>query len=328
MTDDMKQEIMNVIEENVDIFYKVNKIQYRIRCPICGDSNKNPKDAHCYIKCSNDPSEPLLYHCFLANCNAKGIVNGRFLRKIGIRSRDIITKVDSMDNAVYNRIPSLKEADINIILGNPDLQSPQANYIESRLGTRFTIDDYNKFNIVWDMKLIYPYISDNRVKNTLPSNNDSVSFISSDKSLMLTRYFSDDGSRWRKIKLFKSDSKSFYTIKIPIDIFTKDNITVNIAEGIIDVISIYKNFNDPNAVYISTIGSDYVGGIEYAIAKGLIGNNVTIKLYIDSDIDESILKRRIKRFKWLFNNIYICKNIKQKDVGVKINDIKLITIRV
>lgn len=328
MTNEDKLEIVKEIEKNVDVFYKVNKIQYRIRCPFCGDSRKNPKDAHCYIKCSDDPSEPLLYHCFLANCNSNGIVNSRFMRKLGIISRDVIEKVDKLGNIVYNRIPSLKETNINIILGNPDMKSPQAKYIEQRLGTGFTFDDYDKFSIVWDMKLIYPYISDVSVKNTLPSNNNSISFISSDKSLMLTRYFSDDGSRWRKIKLFKSSDRSFYTIKVPIDIFTKEDITINIAEGIIDVLSIYRNFSCDNSVYIATIGSDYISGIEYAISKGLIGTNVNIKLYIDSDINESLLNRRVKKFKWLFNSIKIYKNIKKKDVGVHIDDIKLVDIKV
>lgn len=43
---------MNEIEKNVDIFRKESNSEFRIRCPICGDSKKNPSDSHCYLKCS------------------------------------------------------------------------------------------------------------------------------------------------------------------------------------------------------------------------------------------------------------------------------------
>ena len=65
----------------------ISSIRYRIRCPICGDSQKDFKDSHCYIKCSDDPNEPLLYKCFL--CNAKGMVNEDFLKMLQIKGDDI-----------------------------------------------------------------------------------------------------------------------------------------------------------------------------------------------------------------------------------------------
>ena len=121
-----------------------------------------------------------------------------------------------------------------------------------------------------------------------------------------------------------SDSKSFYVIKAVIDLFTKDEIVINIAEGIIDVLSIYKNFNDgPNSVFIASLGSDYIGALEYAIGKGFIGDNVTVKIYIDQDQNEKELIRALKKYKWIFNNIFIYRNILEKDVGVRIDRIKL-----
>lgn len=320
---DVKHKIIDEIEKHVDVFIKSSAIQYRIRCPICGDSQKNPKDAHCYIKCSYDPNEPLLFNCF--KCNAGGRVTGSFLRKLGINS-DLIGAVD---NWRYNKIWSMKKVDIDIITGTPLLTSPQARYIENRLGSGFTESDYDRFRIIWDMNTIYPYITNQRVKNTMPNNMNSVSFLSDDKSVMLTRYFDDYGDRWRKIKLFPSENRAFYTIKSTLDLFTKDVIEVNIAEGIMDVLSIYRNFNNvENSVFIATLGSDYIGGIDYAISKGLIGYNVIIKIYVDNDIDMKILKMKLKKYKWLFYHIHIYENIKSKDVGVKIDKIKLIESRV
>lgn len=316
---DIKHQILDEIEKRVDVFSKVSAIQYRIRCPICGDSQKNLRDAHCYIKCSYDPNEPLLYNCF--KCNSGGKVNSAFLEKLGVKSE--LTK--KLDNQRFNKIALWKNIDINIMTGEPVFKSPQVKYISDRLGDGFTEEDIERFKIVWDLNAILPYITDQRVRNSMPNNMTSISFLSDDKSSLLTRYFSDDGSRWRKIKLFPSENRAFYTIKTTLDLFTPDDIEVNIAEGIFDVLSIYRNFNEcPNSVFVASLGSDYISAVDYVIGKGIIGSNVIIKVYIDDDVNEKSLKYRLKRYKWLFREIYVYRNIKSKDVGVTTDKIKLV----
>lgn len=314
---DLKQQILHEIESNVSVFKQVNSIQYRIRCPICGDSQKNPNDAHCYIKCSNDPTEPLLYICF--KCNSSGVVGKYFLSRLGLPERVI----NMVTNQKYNKIGSTKVKDVNIITGTPIMDSPQVRYIEERLGKGFTYDDLDKFKIIWDMKSLYDYVPNQRVKNTLPNNYDTISFLSDDKSMVLSRTFEEGKeSQWRKIKLFNSP-KSFYTIKVTLDLFTRDPIIVNIAEGIFDILSVYKNFSTQNDVYIATLGSDYVSAIDYAISKGFVGSNVMVKVYIDNGIDERSLKEHLKRYRWMFNSIHVYGNLKSKDVGVPIDKIYL-----
>ena len=273
MTNNMKQQILYEIENHSTVFKKVNNIQYRIRCPICGDSQSNPRDAHCYLKCDfNNPTEPILFNCF--KCNKAGRVTSSFLQKLNIKS-DILSKVD---NQKYNKITSIKKVDVNIITGTPIMDSNQVKYIENRLGIKFTSEDYDKFKIIWDMKYVYPYASSTKVRNTMPNNNDSITFLSDDKSVLLIRSFNDDGDRWRKLSLFQTGNKSFYTIKTTLNLFTNEPIIVNIAEGVFDVISIYKHFDDGNSAYIATLGSDYISAIEYAIAKGFIGSNINIRI--------------------------------------------------
>lgn len=320
---DIKHQILSEIERNVDVFRKVNNIQYRIRCPICGDSQKNPKDAHCYIKCSDDPAEPLLYNCF--KCNSGGIVDEEFLSKLGINK----SLSSQLSKQRYSKIGTIKKMNIDIVTGNPILNSPQTRYIENRLGQGFNYDDYERFKIIWNMNEIRKHISDQRILNTLPSMNDSISFISDDRSCILIRSFYDDESRWRKVKILNTNSKSFYTIKSTLDLFTSEMITVNIAEGIMDILSIYKNFNDGiNSVYIAALGSDYISALDYMMMKGFVGENIVVKIYVDSDIDVKSLKYRLKKYKWLFDKIIIMENIRFKDVGVTIDKIKLIEINV
>lgn len=314
----IKQTIIDTIESKVDVFIKVSSVQYRIRCPICGDSQRNMQSAHCYIKSTFDPNEPILYHCF--KCNSSGRVNKSFLEKLDIK----INGIDEFENKIFNKISS-HHNNVEIITGTPMLNSKQSDYVKHRLGDGFNIDDYNRFRIVWDMNGIYQSVTDIRTKNTLPSNLDSISFLSDNNSIMLTRYFRNEDPRWRKIKIFPCDNKSMYTIKSIIDLFINDNIIVNIAEGIFDILSIYKNFTDSNnSVYIATLGSDYISGLDYAISKGLIGSNIIIRIYIDDNIDEKRLKHQLKRYKWLFNKIFIYKNIKAEDVGKHLKDIELV----
>ena len=244
-----KQKILDSIMASpyVPIFKKVSGIRYRIRCPICGDSQKDSKDSHCYIKCSDDPNEPLLYKCFL--CNAKGMVNEEFLKMLQIRG-DVL---DLVKTQRYNKVKTIKESSVEIITGSPNIDSPQVRYIESRLGKGLNIDDYNRFKIIWDMSLVVPFISDKRELNMLPSNRNTISFLSDDKRMLLSRGFDTD-SKWRKISIVQSDDKSFFTIKTMLNLFSEDSISINIAEGIFDILSIYKNFNDgEKSLFISVL---------------------------------------------------------------------------
>lgn len=315
-----KNELLDELLRCSPVHKKINNYQYRIRCPICGDSKKDPMDSHCYIKCSYDPNEPILYNCFL--CNSNGRVGKWFLDKLGASKRI----VDGVASQRYNKIPSIRNTNLDILTGEPKMDSPQIKYIEDRLGKGFTYEDYDKFKIVWDMNKIREYIVDQKILNTLPNNKDSISFISNDKTVMLSRTFlsSEKDHQWRKIRIISGDHYSYYVIKTTLDLFTKDSIYVNIAEGIFDILSVYKNFNDgQNSVFIAALGSDYMSALEFVINKGFVGSNIVVKIYIDAGINESQLIQRLKKYKWMFNSVYVYKNIIGKDVGEKLERIKL-----
>lgn len=325
MDSELKFKIMSEIENNVPVFKKVSNIRWKIRCPFCGDSQKDYKDAHLYLKCDYDnPNEPILYNCFLANCQVHGKVTKQFMNKLGIRSK----VADELVNQRYSKLYAFKEAAIDIITGTPIINSPQITYIESRLGSGFTLEDYDRFKIIWDIGTVYQYISDEKTLNTLPSNIDSISMLSDDKSTLLSRGFLENDN-WRKVKIVSSNTRLFYTIKTVFNLFTDEVITVNIAEGIFDVLSIYKNFNDgPNSVFIATLGPDYAAAVNYAIVKGLVGTNVVLKIYADGNVSEKKLKFQLKKYKYFFKEIIILKNIKYKDVGVTMDKIELVTYNV
>lgn len=320
MDNNTKNMIMNEIEHRAILFKKKSNVQYTIRCPFCGDSNKNLRDMHCYIKCDYmNPDEPIKYNCFL--CNRGGTNISKLLKAMGA-DPNIINMAASNIN---NRIELIKSSNINVITDNPDMDSPQVDFINKRLGKGLTYEDFAKFRIIWDMSQIRQFITDVRKLNTLPTNRDRINFISDNKSMILSRSLQEDGSesQWRKITLF-NNSKSFYVIQATLDLFTSDTITINIAEGVLDIISAYKNFNTgDNSVYIASLGSNYISALNYLILKGFIGKNINVVIYIDHNIDKNSLFNDIKRYKWMFKRIKVYENIKYKDIGVIIEKIKL-----
>ena len=320
-----KYEILSEIQKAVPICKPVNGVEYRIRCPICGDSQKDPTDSHCYIKCSNDPAEPLLYNCFL--CNAHGVVNKYFLKKLGLNKH---AQMLASSNRSH-RIPLTTVSDVSMIIGTPVIASNQVAYIEKRLGKGFTYDDYDRFKIVWDFRGVLPYITSQKIRNTLPTGGDTITFLSDDKATLLVRNLTpaDHDHAWRKIGIMRSNTRSFYTIKSQLDLFTSDPVVVNIAEGVFDILSVYKNFYDiKDSVFIAALGSDYIPAVEYAIGKGIIGSNVIVRIYVDEGIDVEELSKGLQQYKWLFRNITIFWNTASKDVGVSMDKIKLVHKRV
>ena len=162
MDSQLKKRVMDEIEKSSSNFSMVNASQYRLRCPICGDSLKNPKSAHCYIKCDyGNPTEPLLYNCF--KCNAHGIVDNRFLEKLGIGE---MISDDKRSHIYWRGKKEGKELDV----GKAEIKSPQTDYIDYRLQHHFSIDDLNRFRIVWNMDKLREYISYPSVLARLPSN--------------------------------------------------------------------------------------------------------------------------------------------------------------
>lgn len=324
MDNETKSLIMKEIENKALMFKRSSKVQYRIRCPFCGDSDKNPRDLHCYIKCDyENPDEEIKYNCFL--CNRGGNKVYKLLQALNADGN----VVDMARSDISNRIGTIKESNINVITSNPDMNSPQVEFITNRLGEGLTYDDFSKFRIIWDMDEVRKFITDARRLNTIPSNRDRINFISDNKSMILSRSFEEDKqeSQWRKVSLFPN-SKSFYIIQTTIDLFTDEIITMNIAEGILDILSAYKNFNDgANSVFISSLGSNYISALQYMIMKGFVGKNIDVKIYIDHGIDEKTLIKDIKHFKYMFRSIKLYKNIRYKDIGTTIDKIKLVEVR-
>ena len=307
-----KIEILNKIRENSPVFYTVTSEEFRIRCPLCGDSQKNFKSAHMYLKCSKDLSEPIMFHCF--KCNKNGRMNNEFLNLLNIKNITID------DNNIVNKLYYFKNHNLNI---DNCLLKTSIDYIKYRIGD---ISENELMNLrLISLDELSKILTNKRIINSLPFDSECIAFISEDNSMVICRYLYNENYRWKKIQLFNS-GVSVYTIKTMIDLFTLNDFNIHISEGIFDCISCYKNFDKNNSLCLAVLGSNYSNGIEYCINKGIVGSNININIYLDQDINEREVKKNCRIYKWLFKDIRFYKNSLDHDLGVKPDRIQLIEV--
>ena len=166
-----------------------------------------------------------------------------------------------------------------------------------------------------------------------------VGFLSNGNSHILFRDITDKESHpWIKYPIQKESLRNivFYSIKNEIDIFTDKEITINLSEGVMDAIGIAYHFDmqKENIMNISVAGKKYNNIIYKLIGLGLVGSNITVNIFSDNDEmfgnkknnDHTTLayyKKALRKYTPLFKKINVYYNMKNKDYGVRKEEISL-----
>ena len=283
-------------------FRRVSTTQYRIQeCPKCGD-----RKWHCYVKIDLSNDEPVLYKCF--KCNSGGIVDDKFLEFIGIDDISVpkfkFGRRLDVSETVSEKINSMTVVDGDDITGICD-------YINRKVGHYPSLTELQSFNYVGDP---YKYTRDylgtegqsvlrNRYWFRLTNGNIS------------GRWYNDEVEyRWMRYKSNRVKTVGLYKLNVPVDMYQPINVII--AEGVMDVIGLYYNYNgSANNVYIGVMGKDYYRGIKYILDRGIFGHSVSIKIFKDSDVNEKDIYIDYN-MKKLFNRVDIFENLIGKDYGV------------
>ena len=324
-------------------FKQVNDVEYRTRCPFCGDSD-NPNTGHMYIRINPDDDFNVVYHCF--KCEESGIMTADVLSALDIDDVDI-------KSGLYTLNKTAKRADNkNIISGIQniyfDYKLPEiklgkkTEYIENRLGIKFTKDDFKKMKVITSLKdfLILNNINsitcDRYIANAI--ERDCVGFLSFGNSHILFRDITNRGAiRWFKYPITNESKKNrlFYSMSGSVDPLSTDKIQINLAEGIMDTLSECYNlgYDDSNIMHISVSGKYYDRILLYLIDLGLVGSNITINIFADNDAqynnknnnptDINYFRNLLKKYKYLYGEINIFYNTMGKDIGVPKEEINL-----
>lgn len=334
MADLLGERLFNLLKEKLTVCKANNSFtEAIIRCPYCGDSQKELKHGHLYIKLK----EPFPFFCH--RCNTDGLLGPTALKDLNIHDNEISTALYKIaKNSKYSI--GVKTHGIN--LNKKQLQFPAPNnyssklkYLNDRIGmdinaneavhlykTIFSINDFldlNEINFVTESDFIIEKIE-----------KYSVGFLSADQTFINFRSIEDakkSGFRYHMYSIFEVDeaAKRFYTVKSKVDLMTPV-LNVHVAEGILDIIGVHRHIFDgkilKNHVFVAVNGKGFNHIFQHLSRLGFL--NFNIEIYSDSDVElgfykymksQSILLRDTK-IKIIYNKL-------EKDYGVHADRISL-----
>lgn len=346
MTNLVKERFLEALYANRDEnkIKQVHSSEYRMRCHFCGDSQKNMNERHLYLLCNLEDDSPIQYNCF--KCGEHGYVNKYFLEMADISDANIKSEIYALnkkskryDKKGINANDEMYTFDFKI----PEIEcGKKTEYINNRFGINFTMEDYKNMKVVTSL---YDFLIKNDIKSSCFKKDalrrledHYVGFISNGSSHILFRDISGkEEHSWVKYPIIKESFKNkiFYSLESTIDIFTTDEINVNLSEGVFDAIGISYQLLDTmdNSINIAVTGKYYNRIIQYLLGLGVYGSNVVINIYSDNDNmfnkkksnDTSVeyYKDKLGKFKNIFKKINVYYNLKNKDYGIPKEDIIL-----
>ena len=323
-------------------FRKVSNKQVRTRCPFCGDSTKHYDDGHFYIRIDPKDTDSIVYNCFL--CPKQGVLGREELVALGINNADLLNNIDVINRTGYKH-RTVKTDVQNIFWDYPDIRmdNPKVIYTMNRIGYRFNRAQLSDIRIITSL---YEFAELNHIElkesyYTEMLEKEYVGFVSSmgghiifrDISEFLYRRPSRNKLRWIKFPLSDTSEymKSFYTIASEVDLFSRDDLIINMAEGVMDILSVAYNLaTKNNSINIAICGKSYVPVFKYWIGKGFLGRNVIVNIFSDRDLRgneydihiESYMKQ-FKYLRYLVKEVNIFYNRLGKDFGVPKQQIEL-----
>lgn len=311
---------------------------YVVRCPYCGDS-PDIRKAHFYITIHMDDETPILYNCF--RCPVGGVVNKEVMARLGLMDEYLTSGITILNKSVvaYDKKEINQETKILVF----DYELPEIkdgkklDYIRNRLGVPFTMEDFYEMKVITSLRDFY---KKNDIKKLTCSDKmayfyeeNFVGFLSHGNGYILLRDITGKADiPWIKYPVIEKarEGKVFYSLASQIDIFTEDTITVNLAEGVFDILGVYHHLHkkEKNTINIAVTGKYYETAMYYLIGLGIAGSNVRINIYADNDAsfnkkgkttnDTSIeyYQNLFKDLKYLFKVVYVYYNEISKDMGV------------
>jgi hypothetical protein len=329
---EFKLELIQEIMENIKPSYYKNK-ELNVRCVFCGDSIKNANSAHLSIRINPDDDQPIVFRCL--RCNSTGIFNGTTMTMIGLYSNTNSTNLER-----YNRL-SCKKHGLSISKKGLNLKIPKLKindnvllkhkYIEDRLGIKIDIEELHNNKIIYNFVDLLKYNNIQKIYGTEQHikdlQYDHVGFLSARNDFINFRDITGKHKRYYIYKIMRSmdTTGKFYIMPNNIDPFNDDIKTINIAEGVFDILGIYYNILNKykyNTVYAAINGSGYLNVIKYILEQGLLCD-VNINIFSDNDRPPDYYKNMVKTLTPFVNDIRLFYNSIGKDYGVPINEIKL-----
>lgn len=343
----IKEDFIQALFNRVGIYTRrVNDTEFRTRCPFCGDSAKNENTGHFYIHVNTEDNYPIQYHCFL--CEEGGVLQPSALQLMDIDDTLLKSGVMTLNktSSKLDRKGMINEVKmVNFDYELPDVKiGPKTRYIEERLGLKgLSEEEFKKMKVITSLR---DFCVLNKIKKLTCSNQVAfkleekyVGFLTYGNSHILFRDITEtEELRWIKYPITSESSANriFYSVESEIDLFTEDEITINLAEGVLDILSAKYNlgYSGSNVLNLCVSGKYYDSLILFLVSLGFVGSNITVNIFADNDYtfnkynknNTTVLEyyqRILKNYKHLFGKMNVWYNLMSKDIGVPRDKIKL-----
>lgn len=312
------------------------------RCRECFDS-LDPTSAHMYVRIPWDNDDVPWYYC--QKCHGSGVVNQTKLIDWGIYDQSIAVDLYSYIKDYYsshnkkysnntNNIHSIR----NTIIEDNNNTRIKLQYLNNRLGTNLSIKDIVNLKII---PSLISFLNGNNISkytrnyNIIKQLSDNfIGFLSVDNGSLNMRRIVDKGivytsidKRYINYNIFDEDNyQRFYTIPSRVNLMKAERIKLHIAEGPMDIVSIYLNLrNKEEGIYSSIAGSNYLPVIMYFL-KVLRLPNIELHVYPDNSKEGSlnVMNNLLYRIPDRSIPFYIHRNLfsGEKDFGVPLSNIQ------
>jgi hypothetical protein len=292
------------------------KNEMAVRCMFCGDSKKDPRDMHLYIKLSPDENGNATFPFNCKLCGEKRrIFSIRDIKTFTITNENLIayithlnkTNGNSIASANYNYIAKeLKSSPITC-----DIEMKK-KYLYTRLGNTDICENPFKYKIILDLVSFFKendlqpnYTDYDNVKKLLRKLHEHcIGFLSFDNTHINFREIDGKiGTRYIQYKIYPEkdiakggNTSGFYTIPGSLNSM-ESPLTLVAAEGTFDILRIYFDFykNKPlhNTIFMSVANANgYIPCIEKFLAYGIMFD--TIHVYSDNDVALDTYKQTLR----------------------------------
>lgn len=320
-------------------FEQKTPIMYQTRCPSCGDTDKRLDTGHLYIWINPDDNSSVYFYCH--RCPYRKTMTTEDLEIFGIETDELMSGLRVLNKnatkADFKNVSGRKDRVYALSVPDIDESNPaemqKIDYINHRLGINLNAEEAKKIKVITNFR---KFIMDNKIEKLTCKpwmarilHDEYVGFLSSRGSHILFRDITGKRElRWYKYNIFGevdqegSSSKNFYAIPSKIDLLSPEPITINLAEGVMDILSVVYNlgYNPDESLNFAVGGKYYSQMILALINMGIVGDNITVNIFADSDntkdTSPTYYAQQLQKYKPVFKSLNIYYNRKTKDVGV------------
>lgn len=335
-----KERLIDFLFSRKEYIRPVDNVEYQTRCPYCGDSQKDFRTGHLYLRIDIYDDYKIPMTCFKCECNGDRVLTDETLELMGCTDEQLKEEIRILNRRGRSFKGEVENGGYTYIERTipKEYRYPQKlDYIQNRLGYRFNELEFQKMKVITSL---YDFLVANNVRESVFQKEirmilerDYVGFLSGGNTHILFRDITGHNKfPWVKYPIEKRcrKYKVYYGLESEVSIYSEKPIIVNLSEGVMDALGVGFHFEHVklNEMNLAICGKHFDRMVHHIIDIGLFGSNVELNIYADNDFvfnrksekdgpTEEVHRKYLKKYKPLFSGIYLNYNLGSKDFGIQ-----------